>query len=112
LLEDVTSMVQSEQALELERAKMLQSSKLATLGEMAGGVAHEINNPLTIIIGKCRMAEHMLDKEHPNLNLVRETLKQVQAGAYRIHKIVHGLSTFTRVGEADPMVDALFHEII
>ena len=47
--QDITARVQAQELIELERAKSMQSSKLASLGEMSAGMAHEINNPLAII---------------------------------------------------------------
>src|SRR5580692_534433 len=41
-------MMERWQTLDLEKAKTLQAEKFATLGEMAGGIAHEINNPVAL----------------------------------------------------------------
>lgn len=48
---------------EVHRRNALQSSQLASLGEMAGGIAHEINNPLAIIHGNTSIAAKLISKE-------------------------------------------------
>ena len=48
---DITEKVEREKEIELQRQALIGSTRLASLGEMAGGIAHEINNPLGIIMG-------------------------------------------------------------
>ncbi len=87
----------------IERSNQLsESSRLASLGEMAGGVAHEINNPLTIISGKARKLRKLLvarnlegvENEIKELNTIDNTIE-------RISKIIRGLRTFSRDGSQD-----------
>ncbi len=93
---DKTKEVELEQSLELERAKSLHQSKLATIGQLAAGVGHEINNPLAIIAGQIVVAEQML-KEAPNPDLrVLDRLKKIDHSVNRIANIVKGLRTFAR----------------
>jgi C4-dicarboxylate-specific signal transduction histidine kinase len=47
--QDLTERKRVEQELEVSRAQMVSSSRLSALGMMAGGIAHEINNPLGVI---------------------------------------------------------------
>ena len=87
---------------EIERAKMSQSSKLATLGEMASGIAHEINNPLTIIRGYLKMIEFMgTEKEIPR-DEIKDSVKKAQGAIDRTAKIVSSLKYFSRDASQDP----------
>ncbi|MFN7455381.1 MAG: ATP-binding protein [Pseudobdellovibrionaceae bacterium] len=71
---------------------LVQASKMASLGEMASGIAHEINNPLSIIIAKIIQ---MRKKHSPNESLLAD-LDKIETTTLRISKIVHGLLTFSR----------------
>lgn len=83
--------------LEQEKLKTMQASKLAAIGEMAGGIAHEINNPLAIIHG---YATH-LRKSFDSQSLIepdkqKELADKIVSTTERIAKIVKGLKAFSR----------------
>ena len=87
LIEDVT-----EQRL-LE-AQIIQSDKMASIGQLVSGVAHELNNPLTSIAG---LAELLLERP-PHPELPREHLRVIHEQAERAGRIVRNLLTFARKG--------------
>jgi signal transduction histidine kinase len=82
--------------------KLMSAAKMSTLGEMAGGVAHEINNPLAIIQATASQLEEILAEEPVNKVLSGRMLVTITKTAERIAKIVRGLRTFSRDGSADP----------
>ena len=84
VLNDLTSEVEMSQQL-------LQSEKLAALGQLASGVAHEVNNPLTVISGFAEMLRRQCD-DKTELNLIEKILDQAQ----RCSQIVTSLSRFSR----------------
>jgi PAS domain S-box-containing protein len=88
--------------IEEQQMQMIHSSRLSSLGEMAGGVAHEINNPLSIIIGKTFQLRRKLTDNDLNSEQIIEALSTIEKTAERIGKIVKGLKTFSRSGEGDP----------
>ncbi len=93
-VEDITE----EQRLQ---EQLIQSEKLAGVGVLASGVAHEINNPLTGIIG---MAEVAMEGE--NLPEIKDYLKDILNCGVRINEIVKGLRTYSRTakqGEQAPI---------
>lgn len=71
---------------------LVQASKMASLGEMASGIAHEINNPLSIIIAKIAQIRKKRGADH----VLQEDLDKIESTTLRISKIVHGLLTFSR----------------
>lgn len=82
----------------LEQQKMLvHSAQMSALGEMAGGVAHEINNPLAIIRGKTLMLARMIkDNNDPK---VTKLLEGIDGTVDRVAKIVDGLMRFHRADQ-------------
>ncbi len=90
---------QRTRELDLQRMQMVNSSRLASLGEVSAGIAHEINNPLAIIQGKAEM----LLKTMPPESLQRNHVEKIILMVRRISNIVKGLRTFARDGSKDPM---------
>lgn len=103
LMESKLELEHSERKLREESAKVIQTSRLASLGEMASGLAHEINNPLAIISGSqdllSRQLKNQTDEVDPQ---VIETLAKIQRGTQRIKSIVNGLKTFSQQGDDQP----------
>ncbi|WII71942.1 ATP-binding protein [Bdellovibrio sp. 22V] len=100
IFEDVTELRQRELLLQEQEQKILASSRLASLGEMAAGIAHEINNPLAIINGhvgilRRHLQNRGLDKEE---DMVKK-IDSIEAVVQRIAKIIRGLRSYAR--EAD-----------
>jgi len=63
-------------ALDQKQNLINRNSKLSALGEMAGSIAHEINNPLTIISGYNARIKSQVESENPNLALIGEYTKK------------------------------------
>ncbi len=74
---------------------MINMEKLASVGTLAAGVAHEINNPMTVILG---FAEHLLGQTE-DLPDIHETLQVIEEEGLRCKKIVENLLTFARAPE-------------
>jgi signal transduction histidine kinase len=93
---------------ELRQAQkqLLQSEKLATIGQMAAGIAHELNTPLTYIMGNLELLE--LQEITP---AQREMLAAVTRGADRIRTLAQRLLAFSRPGREE-MVPLVPNDII
>lgn len=99
--------------LEKERAAGVHATRLAALGQMAGGVAHEINNPLAIISLSAEQLNLLVDRvDEPEKTKMAELLKKIELTVDRMARIVHGLRSFSRDGTKDPFVATSLKSII
>lgn len=82
---------------------LVQSAKMASLGEMASGIAHEINNPLGIIQGKANQLVKSIRTGKFNPVQDVEQLEKIVSTTNRIAKIIKGLRSFSRNADGDPI---------
>ena len=98
-LADISQLHQAEEEKALAEARLAQSAKLASLGEMGVGIAHELNNPLTGIKG---FAEIILNMPDTNAK-AREYLKTIIKASDRMRKIIDHIRKFGRTSRPDEM---------
>jgi PAS domain S-box-containing protein len=91
IIEDIKDITEEKRLQE----QLIQSEKLAGVGILASGVAHEINNPLSGIIG---MAETAIDEESPSE--IKDYLKDILKCGVRISEIVKGLRFYSRIAKS------------
>lgn len=98
---NITNEKNLEMELESEQAKSVHMGRLAALGEMAGSVAHEINNPVAVIIGKVHILKRSLEtlSDHALRETLLGKMNTIDEHAKRIAKIVKGLREFSHGGE-------------
>lgn len=103
IAEDLSEQKKLLETIENQKAKMLESAKLSLLGEMAAGIAHEINSPLAIILAKADLLITKLQRDKFNVSAAIEQLTKISSTAVRIGKIVKGLRNFSRNSAEDPL---------
>lgn len=93
------AMVKMEREKDIVRNQLVQASKLASVGELASGIAHEINNPLAIIGSESGLIYDMIDPEY-GINASNEDiiphLKKIDNAVYRCRDITRKLLSFVR----------------
>jgi C4-dicarboxylate-specific signal transduction histidine kinase len=108
----INELVKTRKELREKEAAAQYSSKLASLGQMAAGVAHEVNNPLAIIQGSASIIAGLVKEE----NIDRENLKvfsdRIITTTDRIAQIVRSLRTLSRGGEKDPFSPLSLQKVI
>ena len=100
---DITAELENEKALEDARAmveeqreQLAHTSRLTTMGEMAAGFAHEVNQPLTAITNYARVSKRMMAKDEPDLELLRQTLDKIEAQSHRASEIIRRIRKFMK----------------
>ena len=83
---------QSHRELASAQSRLIQSERLASMGQISAGVAHEINNPLSTIL----LYSHMLLKHHKQGEAESEEVKMILDEATRCRTIMRGLLDFAR----------------
>lgn len=112
VMEDITEARNIEEELRLAQLKLVSASKMALLGEMASGVAHEINNPLAIISGKIFMIRKYLQDHLIDPIKLEADLNVVERSVFRISKIVKGLRLFSRTSKDDLKIEIQVKSLI
>ncbi len=77
--------------LDVQRAQVFHASRLANLGEMAGRVAHEINNPLSTLLMGVDIIRKQAVKEVPTNSVIFSTLEKMHTNSIRISEIVNAM---------------------
>ena len=105
----------SLRALRDAQAKLVVADRMSSLGTLAAGVAHEINNPLTYVVANLELiAEAFAGPEEQPLaarSELREMIEDARSGADRVRKIVAGLRAFSRTDE-EHRADVGIHRVL
>lgn len=88
-------MIKQSKIIDEERIKSFQASKLASLGEVASGIAHEINNPLFVIMTQCLLIRKKLELGDLNPQDTNKRLDKIFLTIDRIQKIILNLKRLT-----------------
>ena len=100
VIKDITELKKSEKANIQLQEQLLQAQKIESIGRLAGGVAHDFNNMLGVILGHAELAQKQLDKTQP----LFYNLEEIRKAAQRSADITRQLLAFARKQTIAPQV--------
>lgn len=109
---DITQVKQNEETIVRQESQLAASAKLAELGQLAAIIAHEVNNPLGVILGNSQILRRTLTRDPIDRQKADEVAERIELTAVRIAKIIRGCRTFSREGSSDPFQTATLGTII
>ena len=96
----------------LAQSRMTQVARFATMGEMAAGVAHELNQPLMAITTYARACQRYIDMPVPDYAELRESVREIAAEGMRAGGIINRLRKLVRNDEHDQRIPTDINAII
>lgn len=126
ILRDVTAEHEATEALRRERdranaslelaalaqERVTRVARLASMGEMASGVAHEMNQPLTAITTYARACERYLAMPEPDFAELNEAVREIGAEGIRAGKIIERLRQLVRNDEPEELVPLYLNDVV
>lgn len=111
-IQDDTEKVMKDRTIQAQKAQIVQASKLSSLGEMAGGIAHEMNTPLGTINLLAGQIETRLADLNPDLIQVLYMAQKIQHTVRRISVTVKSLRQISRDGSNDLLEECELTELV
>ncbi|MGZ3779472.1 MAG: ATP-binding protein [Pseudobdellovibrionaceae bacterium] len=112
IIVDVSQRLRAEKMVEAQRAKLVSKDRMALLGQMAGGLAHEINNPIAVIGGNSELLMMAAQSQKLDTDKVIAMAQKINLMVERIAKIINGLRTFSKDTENEQMVEISAQELV
>lgn len=94
--DDVTDKKTQEEAIRAKEAELARNARISAFTDLASGIAHEINNPLTIILGKAERALKLLESPTLKREELTEALTKIHRTSIRISDIIRNLSALPK----------------
>ena len=114
IIRDITERKRSEEEIHQIRERLSQFGRLSTLGEMAAGLAHELNQPLTAIATYTQACQRLIESGQSDDDEILATLKKCDSQAQRAGDVIRRLRQFVQKKELGPQevsCDDLIHDL-
>lgn len=107
LKKELADHINTQRQLVEHQSQLMTAAKFSALGEMAGGIAHEINSPLTAILMRAQQMQVLLNRSPIDENQLRHCCKSVELMSIRISKIINGMKKFSRVSDSNQPFESI-----
>lgn len=101
-----------EKEIQIQKALEINSARLSSLQEMLSGMAHEINNPMTVISFSAKKIREAIDGENKDLEKVLFFSKKITESSSRVKNILQSIQTTARPTDDDPFEITTIEELI
>ena len=110
---EVTELKLAQKTILEQNEKLVTSSKISAIGEMAAAITHEINNPLGIILGRVEMLKSMLNEDQFDKSEFLRITNTIESTGYRIEKIIRSMRAMShQQSDREPFERVMISEII
>src|SRR5262249_19396231 len=99
---DVTERHEAQKALENTREQLAQAQKMEGIGQLTGGVAHDFNNVLAVILGNLEAIQRAMQNGNIDMQRLARAVDQAAGGAQRAASLTQRLLAFSRRSPLDP----------
>ncbi len=108
----IDQLKKSHEEISSLQEQQIHNSKFVALGEMASGVAHEVNNPLAVIKGKADQLCYLIQEKKASEEVILKSLDSIKSTSDRISKIVNSLRVFSSGGDAEGLVTVSVQSLV
>lgn len=111
--QNITELKKAQTLIREQQAKLAASSKLSALGEISAALTHEINNPLSVILGRAEMIKETLSNDKPDVTSALAMVNSIVNTAQKIEKIMKTVRSLSHGGgDVEPLSDVRVQEIV
>jgi signal transduction histidine kinase len=110
-MKDITEFKEKQFLIESQQEALMIQGRFTALGEMAAGIAHEINNPLAIISGRLTQMKRAITQQAP-MDKLNNLIMSSQQTVDRISRIVTSMKSLSRDGQGDPFQTVQLTQLI
>lgn len=112
IVRNITESRLAEQTIAEQRVQLIEAAKLSLLGLMAGGIAHDVLSPLTVVYGVAEELRAALEHDKVDAAHLRELADQIARNAHRTTQMLKSLRNFARDASEDPFVTRRLQDIV
>jgi len=107
ILHDISAQRRAEENARVQRERLERMDRISLAGEMASGIAHEVNQPLSAIANYSRALLNMLDVDSNDTEELRDTVNKIRSQSHRAGEIVRRMCDFVSRHDTEPRPTAI-----